>query len=157
MQMPHVFLACAAQPPALSCAVAYLVSGYDAYGWFIGRRNDGSYASAYFLLEDLFAGAPGRYEAVADVHADWSLGERLRHELAAMQEIFAREWLAYGEGSVSVRGDQLGKLSKGAFYSRNFERPVLNHLSKHWPLEYRPNMERTAAAQKRRRAKHARP
>jgi hypothetical protein len=86
----------------------------DAYGWFIGRRHDGSHA----------------------------VDEGLRHELAAMQEVFAREWLAFGEGSVSVRPDQLGKLSQGTFYSPRFGRPVLNHLS---------------AAQKRRQAKHARP
>lgn len=155
MQTPRVFVADG--PHGLRCALGYLASERDAYGWYIGRRHDGSYSSAYFLLQDLFASAPTRYEAVDDVHADWSVDEGLRHELAAMQEVFSREWLAFGEGSVSVRADQLGKLSQGTFYSPGFERPVLNHLSKHWPLEYRPNMERTAAAQKRRQAKHARP
>jgi hypothetical protein len=80
MQTPRVFLA---DGPHGLC---------DAYGWFIGRRHDGSHAA--------------------------------------------------DERSVSVRPDQLGKLSQGTFYSPPFGRPVLNHLS---------------AAQKRRQAKHARP
>ncbi len=89
MQTPHVFVA-QAKARGLECAVAYLESQRDAYGWF-----------------------------------------------AAMQEMFAREWLTVGEGSVRVQPDRLHRLRARSFYSRNFERP--------------------AAAQKRRHAKHARP
>lgn len=162
MQTPHVFIAC--DPGAgLRCALVYLASERDAYGWFIGRRQDGSSASAYFLLEDLFASAPTRYEAVADadLHSHWGLDEARRHELARVQQLFADAWLAFGQGAVQVRSEQLGKLSAAApvrtFYSPNFERLVLKHLSRHWPLEYRLHMERTAAAQKRRHAQRARP
>ena len=94
MPMPHVFLAYAPRGPGLRCALAYLASGRDVYGWFTGRRQDGSMASAFFLLEDLFAEAPARYEAVdeASLHSGWSLDEARRHELARMQELFTREW-----------------------------------------------------------------
>ncbi len=88
MQTPHVFVA-QAKARGLECAVAYLESQRDAYGWF-----------------------------------------------AAMQEMFAREWLTVGEGSVRVQPDRLHRLRAG-IYSRNFERP--------------------AAAQERRKAGHARP
>lgn len=162
MQTPHVFLA--SEPGGgLRCALVYLASEHDAYGWFIGRRQDGTCASAYFLLEDLFANAPTRYEAVPDasLHAHWGLDEARRHELARVQQLFADAWLAFGEGRVGVRPEQLDKLSATepvrTFYTPNFERPVLKHLSRHWPLEYRLHMERTAAAQKRRHAQRARP
>jgi hypothetical protein len=155
MRTPHVFIA--GGENRLGCAVAYLESEGDAYGWYVGRRHDGTYARAYFLIDDLFANAPAAYEAVDDPHADWSLDEPRRHELAAMQEVFAREWLAFGEGVVGMRPGQHGKLAGGTFYSPNFEAVVLRHLSKHWPLEYRPNMARVEAEQKRRRATHARP
>jgi hypothetical protein len=156
VQTPRIFVA---YSPArgLRCAVAYLESEHDAYGWAIGRRHDGSYTSSYFLLQDVFANAPERYEAVEDVHSAWSLDEARRHELARMQEAFSREWLTLGEGAVTVRSERRGKLVRGAYYSQGFEGVILNHLSKHLPFEYRPHMERTAAAQKRRQAKHARP
>lgn len=157
MQTPHVFVACAPGGPQLRCAVAYLAAGRDAYGWFAGRRHDGSYAAAYFLLQDLFANAPTRYEAVEDPHAGWTLDEARRHELARLQEVFSRDWLAFEERGVGVRAERLGKLADGTFYSTNFQRPVLRHLGRHWPLEYRPNLERTAAKQRARWARHARP
>lgn len=158
MQVPRVFVA-QSKEQGLQCAIAYLESGSDAYGWYIGRRHDGSYASAYFLIENLFAEARPRYEKVDDasLHSHWSLDEARRHELARMQDVFAREWLEFGAGTVGVRPGQLGKLAEGTFYSRDFERPVLNFLSGHWPLEYRPDSDRIAAEQERRRAGHARP
>jgi hypothetical protein len=157
MKTPQLFVASAPDGAGLSCAIAYLVSDSDAYGWFVGRRQDGSYVGAYFLLEDLFANAPTAYEAVGDVHDDWGLDEAARHELAAMQDAFASEWLVFSEGRVSVHPDRLGRLSDGTFHSPEFSDVVLRHLTKHWPLEYRPNMARIAAARERRKATHARP
>jgi hypothetical protein len=155
MQPPQVFVAAGTQ--ALECALAYLESERDAYGWYIGRRHDGSFAQAYFFIEDLFASAPERYETASDVHAHWSLDEARRHELAAMQEIFAREWLELDPGVVRVRSAQRGKLVEGTYYSPAFEGVVLRHVAKHWPLAYRPNLARVEAQQRRRRAGHSRP
>lgn len=163
MPSPEIFLAHDPHRAGLRCAVAYLSSERDVYGWFTGTRQDGSIASAYFLLEDFHANARGRYEAVEapDLHSDWSLEEARRHELARMQEAFAAEWLSFAGDKASVREERLGKLSTAhptwTFYSPHFERAVLNRLAGHWVLEYRPHMERTKQAQKRRHARRARP
>lgn len=165
MQTPHVFIAYAPRGAGLRCAVAYLAGDRDAYGWFAGPRHDGSIAASYFLLEDCYTNRPTRYEAAeqADLHGAWSLDEARRHELARMQEVFAREWLfyrdapqaaaglqAYAEaelaaGELNVRFERLAKFStqqpNWTYYSANFERPVLKSLIKHWPLEYRMDFE----------------
>lgn len=165
MQTPDVFLAYAPRGPGLRCAVAHLASKRDVYGWFTGPRDDGGIAAAFFLLEDFYTNRPVRYEAVdqPDLHSEWPLDEARRHELARMQDAFAREWLfhrdearaaaelrAYAEGElaageVNVRFERLAKFStlqpNWTFYSPRFGRSVLRHLAKRWPLEYRYDLE----------------
>jgi len=165
VQTPHVFIAYAPRGAGLRCALAYLEDKRDAYGWFAGPRQDTSIATQFFLLEDFFTPREARYEAVeqADLHGAWSLAEQRRHELARMQELFAREWLfyrdapqaareleAYAEaelatGEVNLRFERLSRLStqqpNWTYYSPSFERPVLRFLAKHWPLEYRLDFE----------------
>ena len=143
MQTPHVFVAYAPLGAGLRCAVAYLAGERDVYGWFTGPDADGGIAARYFLMEDFYSNRPARYEAVegAALHSRWSLDEARRHELAALQEAFAREWLVYREGAVDLRLDRLAGLSKlqpnWTWYSPRCERSVLRHLAKRWPLEYR--------------------
>jgi hypothetical protein len=161
MHTPNLFLAYSPRGAGLRCAICYLASERDAYGWFTGPREDLVVANCFFLLENLYTSLPARYEAVeqAKLHSAWSLDEARRHELAQMQETFAREWLfyrddpraaagleAYAEaelaaGEVNVRFDLLAKFSTleptWTFYSPHFERTVLRHLAKRWPLEYR--------------------
>lgn len=170
MRTPHIFVAYAPRGAGLRCALAYLAGERDVYGWFTGPRLDTSVASCFFLLEGFFSSRPVRYEAVeqADLHTAWSLDEGRRHELAALQEAFAGEWLfhrgdarasaeleAYAEaelaaGDVNLRFARLAKLSKRqpnwTFYSPRFERSVLRQLGKRWPLEYPPSVERRAAS-----------
>jgi len=171
MQTPNVFLAYAPRGPGLRCALAYLASERDAYGWFVGPRDDISVASCFFLLEEFYNNRLTRYEAVnqSELHAAWSLDDGRRHQLAQMQEAFGREWLfyrddlravtelqAYAEaelasGEVNVRFKRLAKFSKvqpnWTYYSPRFERLVLNYLAKRWPLEYRHDQERVALPQ----------
>ena len=161
MRTPNVFLAYSPRGAGLRCAIAYLTSERDVYGWFTGPREDLAVASCFFLLEDLHTTLPARYEAVdqAELHSAWSLDEARRHELAQMQEVFAREWLFHRDdaraaaeleayaaaelaaGEVNVRFERLAKFSTleptWTFYSPHFERTVLRHLAKRWPLEYR--------------------
>ena len=175
MQTPNIFLAYAPRGAGLRCALAYLSSERDIYGWFTGPRNDTSWVSSYFLLENLFTKSPARYEAVdaADLHSGWSLDEVRRHQLAGVQEIFAREWLFYrnapwasaeleayheaelAAGEVNLRFERLAKLDKRqpnwTYYSPGFERSVLRHLAARWPLEYRPHVD------ERRVVEHFRP
>lgn len=177
MRSPEIFIAYAPRGSGLRCALAYLEDGRDVYGWFTGPRYDASVAACYFVLEDLHAAAPARYEAVdqSDLHSAWSLTEPRRHELAAMQEAFAHEWLfhrddahaaaelsAYAEaelaaGEINLRFARLAKLSKSqpnwTFYSPRFERTVLRHLSGRWPLEFNLDW----AERPRRRAAGPRP
>ncbi len=172
MQTPQIFLAYAPRGAGLRCALAYLTSTHDVYGWFTGPRHDASVASCYFLLEEFYLPAVTRYEAVEQsaLHSHWSLDETRRHALAAMQEAFAREWLCYRDdpyvaaeleayadaelasGELNLRFARLEKLSKlqpnWTFYSRGFERSVLRQLTKHWALEYHfdePERKRRAA------------
>jgi hypothetical protein len=83
----------------------------------------------------------------------WALDEARRHEFARMQARVSEEWLREPEC--------LERLSRAhriwTFYSPGFERPVLKHLARHWPLAYRLGAESAAAAQKRRLATRARP
>jgi hypothetical protein len=165
MQTPNVFIAYEPRVVSLRCALAYLKSGDDAYGWFSGPRDDGSVASSFFLLERFYANAPDAYAAVdqSDLHSAWLLDEARRHELAQMQERFAREWLLNWQDprEVSVRAERLEKLSRAhtpwTYYSPGFEHAVLKHLARHWPLAYRPGAEAAAAAHKRRVSTRARP
>jgi len=164
MSQPRVFLAYAPRGIGLRCALAYLASARDVYGWFTGPAG-GTRSSLYFVVEDLYTKGPARYVAAQtlDLHTGWILDEKRCHELAALQEAFVAEWLFYrtdpgsaGElgayshaqlatNEVNVRYEKLGKFSKlqpnWTYYSKDFERPVLNFLAKRWPLEYRPDRE----------------
>jgi hypothetical protein len=172
--MPNVFLAYAPEGPGLRCAAAYLSSDGDAYGWFTGLRHDTSVAASYFVLEDFYSNRETRYDAVdaAALHSAWLLDEPRRHQLARLQERFAREWLfypddpraaaqleAYAEaelaaGEINVRFERLAKFSTlhptWTYFSPGFERPVLRHLARRWPLEYRLHAEAAAAPRRRR-------
>ena len=165
MRTPNVFLAYAPRGAGLRCALAYLASERDVYGWFIGLRPDAAMASAFFLLEDFYSNRMTRYEAAdeAQLHSAWSLDEVRRHELARMQEAFSREWLLYRDdarataelqayaeaelaaGEVNIRFERLAKFStlqpNWTFYSPGFEQPVLRFLAKRWPLDYSPEGE----------------
>ena len=160
MATPNVFIAYAPRGVGLRCAVVYLASGRDVYGWFTGPRLDLAVASRYFVLQDYYSALPVRHEEVdqGELHSNWTLDEPRRHELARMQETFAREWLCYradawaaadfdayaraelAAGDVSVRFARLAVFSRlqpnWTFYSRGFEHGVLRHLARHWQLEY---------------------
>ena len=156
----RIFLAYAPRGAGLRCALAYRASNRDAFGWFSGP-GDGVLASAYFVLEDIYTTRPATYVAVSegDLHSTWIRDEARCHALAQMQEAFRREWLFYRSdpgaqeqlaayagaelamGEFGIRFDRLNKLSKlqpnWIYYSRDFERGVLRHLAKRWPLDYR--------------------
>jgi hypothetical protein len=171
MHTPNIFFAYAPRGAGLRCALAYLASGKDIHGWFAGPRDDGAQSSMFFLSENFYASGATRYDAVdqRDLHSPWALDEARRHELARMQEAFAREWLFYREdpgaaaelqayreaelaagGPVNLRFARLAKLStlqpNWTYYSPHFERPVLTHLAKRWPLEYRFDLEPAPSA-----------
>jgi hypothetical protein len=170
MKSGHVFLAYAPRGVGLRCAVAYLRGGRDAYGWFTGPRLDLSVASRYFLLEDYYSAKPPCYDEVdqTELHCDWLLDEPRRHELAGLQEAFAREWLRYRDdpraltdlgayaraelaaGEVCVRYERLSLFSKlqpnWTYYSCGFEYGLLRHLAGRWQLEYRAELEEPSLA-----------
>lgn len=159
---PSVFLAYAPRGAGLRCALAYLSTQHDIFGWFAGPDGAGRIASLYFVLEEFYSRGEPRYAAAQslDLHTGWLLDERRCHELARLQEAFAAEWLfdradpraatelaqyAKGElafGELNVRYARLAKFStqqpNWTHYSPGFERTVLNFLSRRWPLEYRP-------------------
>lgn len=161
MRTPETFIAYAPRGAGLRCALAYLESKRDVYGWYTGPRADGGVAAQYFLSEEFHTMRPARDHFVdqRDLHSPWALDEARRHELARMQEAFAHEWLMYrddtraaGElasyaraelaaGEVLLRFERIAKLStlqpNWTYYSPHFERSVLRHLAKRWPLEFR--------------------
>ncbi len=165
MRNADVFIAYAPRGPGLRCAVAYLTSGRDVYGWFTGPRLDLVTASCYFLLADFFTGSAARYEAVdeAELHCAWALEEPRRHELARLRDMISHEWLFYREdpraeaefeayreaelaapGEVNVRFERLSRFStlqpNWTYYSPSFGGSVLRHLAKRWPLEFDADM-----------------
>jgi len=161
MAPARVFIAYAPRRAGLRCALTYLSSPRDVYGWFTGPVNGGR-ASLYFVVEDLYSKGAPRYAAARtlELHSGWTLDQARSRELAALHEAFVGEWLfhrddpdATGElgafahaqlatDELNVRYDKLGRFSKlqpnWTYYSKDFERPVLNFLAKRWPLEYRP-------------------
>jgi hypothetical protein len=169
MHTPNIFIAYAPRGAGLRCALAYLGAGRDVYGWFTGPRADASVAAEFFLIEDFYTNRPTRYASVeaSALHSGWPLDEERRHELARMQEAFAHEWLFYRDderaaaelaryaeaelasGALNLRFERLARLStlqpNWTFYSPQFERSVLRHLAKRWPLEYRFDFEPAAA------------
>jgi hypothetical protein len=168
MRTPEIFIAYAPRGAGLRCALACLATERDVYGWFTGPRADAAIAAQYFLAEDFHTTRPARDYFVdqGDLHAGWALDEARRHELARMQEAFAREWLFYRDdprapaqlelyakaelaaGEVNLRFERLAKLHtlqpNWTYYSPRFERSVLRHLGKRWPLEYRLDLAEAA-------------
>ena len=161
MATPEIFLAYAPRGAGLRCALAYLRSQRDVYGWFTGPGAAADMANVYFVLENFYSSGPTRYLqfGTTDLHSRSGPGEARAHELARMQDAFAHEWLFHPEdanakaeheayaaaelacGEVNLRYERLGKLSKlqpnWTFYSQGFEHPVLKSLGKRWPLEFR--------------------
>jgi hypothetical protein len=161
VKAPSIFIAYAPRGAGLRCALAYLASERDIYGWFTGPRADGGVAAEFFLFEDFHTNRPARYSSVETgaLHSRWALEEERRHELAQMHAAFAAEWLCYpddarasGElasyakaelatGEVNLRFERIAELStlqpNWTYYSPRVERSVLRHLAKRWPLEYR--------------------
>ena len=155
---PEVFLAYAPRGEGLRCALAYLSSDRDVYGWYGGPNGPDEIASLYFVLEDYHSPHEPRYAAAQglELHSGWIMDEARTHELAALQEMFVAEWLfrrsdpgaqkeveAYDRaqlalGELNVRYEKLNKLSRQqpnwTYYSPGFEHGVLRVLSKRWPL-----------------------
>jgi hypothetical protein len=148
MRTPQVFLAYAPRGAGLRCLVAYLESGRDVYGWFTGPRDDGSLAQRYFVIENFHSPGQPVYDAAEEVHSPWLPDEARRHELAALQEAAAHEWLEYRDDAQFAAGVRPARLHKFStlqpnwtYWSPGFERSVLRFLAKRWPLEYRPEDE----------------
>jgi hypothetical protein len=160
MRSPHIFIAY--EPRAgLACALAFVGTRRDAYGWFIGRGADGAIARAYFVLEDYYTTEATRYVEVREeeLHSGWTTDEARCHELARLQDAFDREWLfhrddpaareeveayAKGElaaGEVAVRIERIGRLDKEqptwTYRSPGFDDGVLDFLGARWPLDFR--------------------
>lgn len=157
MRNPRIYVAYCPRA-GLDCALAYVATQRDVYGWFTGRGEDGETRSAYFVLEDYYTRGVPRYVevAAADLHSDWTTDEERCHEMAALQDAFMHEWLAYralaedaadfeayargdlAAGAVAPRYERLAHLAKDAptwtFYSPTFDRGVLEFLERCWPL-----------------------
>lgn len=156
---PRVFIAYAPRA-GLRCALAYLGSANDVYGWYTGPDAAGALESRYFVLEGYYSAAPTRLLTAADsdLHSEWIDDEARCHELAELQDAFVHEWLFYradaasagdaaqyarGElalGDANVKFARLARLSKlqptWTYASREFEDGVLEFLAARWALDY---------------------
>lgn len=162
---PRVLIAYAPRGNGLRCALAYLADTRDVFGWFTGPDVSGGLVALYFVLEGFYSNQEPRYAAARglDLHTGWLLDQQRCHELAALQEAFAAEWLFYrfdpaaqtelaaysraelAIGEPNIRFERLNKLSRlqptWTFYSTGFEHGVLRRLAKRWPLDYRSDEE----------------
>jgi hypothetical protein len=146
MRIPNIFMAYAPRGAGLRCALAYLGAERDIYGWYTGPRADGELAAEFFLIEDFYTNRPTRFSSAdtGALHSRWALDEDRRHELARMQEAFAREWLVVpGDARAPAELEAYANAER-SYYSPHFERSVLRHLAKRWPLEYRFDAEAPA-------------
>ena len=142
----RIFLAYAPRAVGLRCAVAYLASGRDAYGWFTGARNGDERDPGRLRdtqrqrgrrrdCNQFYSTRETAYIAVhdGDLHSDWLRDEARCQELARMQEAFRREWLFYRSDPDAGKQLQIyadAELAVGLVNIR-FER--LNRLSKLQP------------------------
>ena len=156
---PRIFIAYAPRG-GLRCAVAYLTSDTDVYGWYTGPSAAGALESRYFVLEDFYTTRPTRSIAIRDddLHGGWIEDEARCHELAELQDAFVHEWLFYradpaaaGEaakceaaelalGDANVKVARLARFSKlqptWVYASPEFENGVLAVLAARWALDY---------------------
>ena len=166
---PRAFIAYAPRG-GLRCAVVYLGSDKDVYGWYTGPDAAGALQSRYFLLEDFYTPGPTRSIAIRDddLHAGWTDDEARCHELAELQDAFEHEWLFYradpaaaaeasryaqGElalGDVNVKFERLARFSRQqpvwTFASPGFDMGVLQYLAARWPLDAARESARQYAA-----------
>ena len=153
MHMPRIFVAYAPRA-GLRCAVAYLESGRDVYGWVLAPTDAGVPRGRYFVIEDYHAPGASRplFIDEDDLYAG-GLEESRSHELARLRDLMAHEWILWrgdpaaradleafaqaelAVGEVGIRFARLGRLSKlhatWTFYSPAFEDGVLECLSRH--------------------------
>ncbi len=156
---PRVFIAYAPRA-GLRCALAYLVSAADVYGWYTGPDAAGVLESRYFVLDGYYGAAPTRLLTAADgdLHSAWIDDEARCHELAELQDAFVHEWLFYRAdpeaaeetakyavaelalGDANVKFARLARFSKlqptWVYASPEFENAVLAHLAPRWALDY---------------------
>jgi len=159
MRTPRVFIAYAPRA-GLRCAVAYLESGRDVYGWFLAP-DEGAWHGRYFVLEDYHAPVETRPMVFPeDELYSGFLDEARSHELSRLRDLIEHEWIAWPHdpaargdlasyasaqlavGEVAVRYSRLGRLSKlnipWTFYSPAFESGVLEALAPHLSPTARP-------------------
>jgi len=173
---PKTFLAFAPRGPGLMCALFYFSDARSVYGWYTGSRG-GEFPARFFMLEDYFTPHETRfYASVAhDVYSDWirrtkdgetrldpppPVPEPLTHELARLQDAFAREWLVYDAdahaaehatayaarelsfGPVNIRADKLAKLRTDeavwTYAAPDCDLNIVGSLRRHWSLDYGP-------------------
>lgn len=166
---PRVFIAYAPRA-GLRCAVVYLSSETDVYGWYTGPNWGNALESRYFILEDFYTTRPTRSIAIRDddLHAGWTDDEARCHELAELQDAFMHEWLFYRAepdaaaevakyaraelalGDVNVKFDRLARFSRQqpawTFASPGFDMGVLQYLAARWPLDAARDSARQYAA-----------
>lgn len=155
---PRIFIAYAPRA-GLRCALVYLATAHDVYGWFTGPGPEGL-ESRYFVLEDYYGTGPTRCVAARDdeLHSGWIPDEARCHALAELQDAFVHEWLFYrGDpaaaahvqryvqselalGDVNVRFERLARFDPAqptwTYASPGFEDGVLEALAAEWPLDY---------------------
>lgn len=159
MRTPRIFVAYSPRA-GLRCAVAYLASGRDAYGWFTGPAEDGV-RSGYFVLEEYYTPLPTRRVIVEeDQLYGGAIDDARCHELARLADFMEHEWLFHrgdphaaaqlracaeaelAVGEIAVRFERLNRLAKlhmpWTYYSPGFEQGVLECLAARWALDYRP-------------------
>ena len=166
---PRAFIAYAPRA-GLRCALVYLASETDVYGWYTGPNGANALESRYFVLEDFYTAGATRSIAIRDddLHAGWTDDEARCHELAELQDAFVHEWLFYraepgavdelakyasaelAVGDVNVKFERLGRFSHQqpawTFASPGFDMGVLQYLAARWPLDAARESARQYAA-----------
>jgi hypothetical protein len=160
--LPQVFFAYAPYDVGLRCALFYVATGDDLWGWFTGPQS-GRLVADYFQLADFHSPREPRYVAVdvAGLHSGWTKDAAMCDELERLRDDFARDWLLYRSTAgaaarlvpyeraglrtheLNLRFDRLGKLTRmhpdWIYCTAAFEPAAVTSLARYWPLDYRPN------------------
>ncbi|MCS6945256.1 MAG: hypothetical protein RMK97_07580 [Sutterellaceae bacterium] len=172
---PQVHIAYAPRGAGLLCAMFWFTQHGHVYGWYTGARGR-DYQASYFVLEQFEAARETVfYRSVGnDLRGRWvrvtrggesplanvrPVPEALAHELAQLQEAFARHWLLYRSEAqeadiaalqaqalplldINVHPQRLAQLHKvdplWTYSTPGADLRLVAYLGKCWSLNYAP-------------------
>ena len=147
MTHTEAFLAYTPRGAGLACALMYLKSEPDVYGWWIGRRGT-EFHTAYFRLASFYTTGTSMYASEgSDLYGGWKVeltsgkpvsvdpplvvAQDISHALEQSQDAFCGEWLVLpGDKDLEAQHRAYAE-AELAWSEINFQFRKLNKFVKH--------------------------